>query len=123
MTPETLVFGVLAAVALVHLVTMALVYLFRWRGSASGEGFDEVLLPESRRETRPGSDNGGPAGAERPHRRERPARDAEPASVDCPDCGARNEAGYVYCRECVRKLPAGGHDDEFDGSPYARQPP
>ncbi len=26
-------------------------------------------------------------------------------TVTCPDCGTTNEAGYRYCRACVRKLP------------------
>jgi hypothetical protein len=26
-------------------------------------------------------------------------------SVRCPDCGATNEAGYRYCRNCVAELP------------------
>lgn len=28
-------------------------------------------------------------------------------SVVCPACGAENEVGYRYCRECVETLPRG----------------
>ncbi|MEF8853771.1 MAG: hypothetical protein V5A44_11340 [Haloarculaceae archaeon] len=31
--------------------------------------------------------------------------------VVCPTCGAENETGYRYCRECVETLPPG----EFAG--------
>jgi len=32
--------------------------------------------------------------------------------VDCPDCGAGNERGYHYCRECGAELP----DSVYDGA-------
>lgn len=32
--------------------------------------------------------------------------------VDCPACGAGNERGYRYCRECGSELP----DSVYDGS-------
>jgi hypothetical protein len=111
MTPETLVFGVLATVAVLHLLTMGLVYLFGRRGTVSTAGFDDAVAPGNRDE-RP------PRNADRAA-----APDAADGSVRCPDCGTPNEQGYVFCRQCVSRLPGGGRGDQTGGSPYAGQPP
>jgi hypothetical protein len=32
------------------------------------------------------------------------AVEVAPGRVECPDCGATNEAGYDYCEHCTRRL-------------------
>jgi hypothetical protein len=109
MTPETLVFGVLATVAVLHLVTMGLVYLFRRRGAVSTAGFDDAVSRGNR--------------DERPQRDPAAVSEEDEETVHCPDCGTSNERGYVFCRQCVARLPGDGRGDQTGGSPYAGQPP
>lgn len=45
--------------------------------------------------------------------------DRKDGSVTCPECGAGNEAGYRYCRDCVSELPVAmdfgrGSNDPLD---------
>lgn len=91
------VYGLLGAVLLLHLGTLAYVYLRRSRAAESAEPADgdtepvvERLRPEV--ESDPGAD--------------------EEERLTCPQCGARNDPSYRFCRICVADLPgSAGHDE------------
>lgn len=38
--------------------------------------------------------------------------------VECPSCGAHNETGFRYCRQCVSELP--GQPSLLDRAPMSR---
>jgi hypothetical protein len=40
----------------------------------------------------------------------------EGATVDCPDCGATNDADYRFCGDCASELGGLGGDDDADDS-------
>lgn len=40
------------------------------------------------------------------HRFEERKRSNDPSVVVCPRCGAENETGYTYCRNCVSPMTA-----------------
>jgi len=49
-------------------------------------------------------------------------RDGDPTeyvdgdSVECPSCGAENDRGYRFCRNCVETLPADRPSQRAGGS-------
>lgn len=80
-------YGLLGALVLLHLLTLAYAY----RRRAAGDG-------DSRRATE--DDRTVPA-------RPVPGEfDSDTATVACDVCGTENAAEYSFCRACVSELPA-----------------
>jgi hypothetical protein len=88
------VYGLLGAVLLLHLGTLAYVYLRRSRAADPAGGDPETvaerLRPEAESELGPD----------------------EEGRLTCPQCGARNDPSYRFCRICVADLPgSAGHGE------------
>jgi len=79
-------YGAIALLVGVHVVT--LLYAYRKQGEpASG-----AAQSETEPTTSATSDDGD-------------------GTVSCPHCGARNEFGYQFCRQCVADLSSGSTQD------------
>jgi ribosomal protein L40E len=84
------VYGLLGAVLLLHLGTLAYVYLRRSRSVERAGDTDAAadaadVTADRRVDTGPSGSEEGP--------------------IVCSQCGARNEPNYRFCRICVADLP------------------
>lgn len=84
MTPEQWLSVSMLLLVATNLAT--LVYAVHAKHEASSEG-NEAPSEDSR---------GGPAAS---------MSDADDGTVTCTECGASNERGYRYCRNCTTELP------------------
>lgn len=73
------VYGAIALLVGLHVLTM--LYAYRHRGDPAGASA--------------GSDTETPRGN---------ATDDSPKSISCPNCGTRNNRDYQFCRQCVTDL-------------------
>jgi hypothetical protein len=80
-------YGLVAALVLLHLVTLGYAY-HRRAGGDGGEGADRA------EETRSVPDRPVPG-----------EFDADTPTVSCDVCGTENAAEYSFCRACVSELP------------------
>ena len=94
------VYGLLGAVLLLHLGTLAYVYLRR-SGSAERAGGADATV-DTADVTADCRVDPGPPGA-------------EDGAILCSQCGARNEPNYRFCRVCVADLPGNATGAEPGG--------
>jgi len=81
-------YGLVGALVLLHLLTLACAY--RWRmGESEGAG-------EAAEGKAPAPSSPVPG-----------EFDADTATVSCEACGTENAAEYAFCRACVIQLPTG----------------
>lgn len=85
-------YGAIALLVGVHVLTLLYAYRRQGEPTPGTSGDTETTLPS-------------------------PSDDEGPTLVSCPNCGARNENGYQFCRECVADLSTGS------GRRHARQGP
>lgn len=86
------VYGLVGAVLLLHLGTLVYVYRRRSRAAEPAGGDAEPAAERLRPEAESGPD--------------------EERRLTCPQCGARNDPSYRFCRICVADLPGrAGHDE------------
>lgn len=48
-------------------------------------------------------------------------KDVTGEGIECPDCGALNERGYRYCRQCVGELPVAARVLDEESAPRERE--
>jgi len=86
-------YGLLGALVLLHLLTLAYAYRRRADGTGGADGAGESDPTAEGEATVPASPVPGEF-------------DADTATVPCEVCGTENAAEYAFCRACVRELPS-----------------